>query len=606
MSGGVVTRKNASMLLWLTLILVMAAVLRILHIDQQSLWIDEGFTWHLTQAPDPLHILSRDVHPPLYFLLADAWVALAGDSVLAMRFLSVLPGLLSVAVIVPLSRELLRWHNSVAATVPLLAALLLALLDAEIFLAQEARSYTLQTLLVLLSMWGMLRWSRCGGRGWLLLWILSLTALVYTFYLAALIGVAQGVWVLLTLRGRRRLGAVVALIAAALLVVPWLLLTLGAQTDNLSYADWIRLSKHGVGVIADLVLRWFGQMWPLTLLLALLALVHVDYTGDRWRLRLRPASVGLLLALWLLLPLVLTFIANEALPLYQPRRVNIISGAVVLLIAFGLGNVQRPARWLLVAALVLYGLTTVDFWRDKLPWRTMAAATAPLMQADSALLLELGGDEYAPRYHYQALLPDDVTVRGLTSWRKFEPETYESGLPAIIDAHDTVWLFYWGSDTSALAWLDELNFIRTWTYTVDFNPDVYLYRYDRLPDEPVASYANGLLLRNARFYPDLRADLLWSSDAPLTSDYVTSAFLLDAEGRLVAQQDSTPQPPPSRWEPGAVIYDPKQMQPVDGAALPPGDYRLGVVVYEWVAGQPQRVPLAGGADSLLLGTLTLP
>ncbi|MCA9888630.1 MAG: glycosyltransferase family 39 protein [Anaerolineae bacterium] len=589
---------------WLLPILLLAVVTRFWGIDDQSLWIDEGFTWYLTQSPNPIFILTRDVHPPLYFLMIDGWVALTGDSVLAMRTFSLLASLISIALIVPVTDELARWRGSSRLLLPILAALLLALADSENFLAQEVRSYTLQTTIILLGTWAMLRWIRRGGTGWLVLWTLSNAALVYTFYLAALVAVAQGVWVLIVLRGRKRVIAVGALIVAALLAAPWLLNTLGQQSDNLVMVDR-RILSEDIGILADLAFRWLGRMWPLTGALLLLGLVHVRYQAENWRISWRPYAPALLLILWLVLSLMLTFIANERLPLYQPRRVNFITGAVVLLIAFGLTNIQRPARWLLVGAIVVYGLTTVDFWRDKQPWRDMAATTAPYIHDDAVLLVELGGDDYAPVYHYTHALPADIPVRGLTSWRRYEPETYEAGLPALIDAHDTVWLFYWGKDTSALAWLDELGFRRTEEIRVDFNPDVFLWRYDRLPDVPVAVYENGLVLADAAYFNDLGVDLLWASDMALDADYTTSAFLLNSDGQLVAQQDSAPdERPTSQWNPATLVYDGKLMQPAAGP-LPTGDYTVGVVVYRHEGDNLVRLLTTEGDDSVILGTLHL-
>src|SRR5688572_19457166 len=146
-------------LFWLLLILLLAALLRIYHLNLYSLWIDEGFTWNFTQYDNPLLILRRDVHPPLYFFAIRAWVQVAGTSVIAMRFFSVLPSMLSVAVVYQVAREIERQRGTSTIT-PLLAALLMALTDAEIMLAQEVRGYTWHVLFACLSMWGFLRWIR--------------------------------------------------------------------------------------------------------------------------------------------------------------------------------------------------------------------------------------------------------------------------------------------------------------------------------------------------------------------------------------------------------------------------------------------------------------
>ena len=516
----------------LLLILLLAAVLRIYHIELLSLWIDEGFTWNLTQYHDPFLILRQDVHPPLYFVAIDAWVTLTGTSRLAMRYFSVLPGIMSIAVIYVLAHELQRQRGwSRRETIPMLAAFLLALADAEIFLAQEARSYTWHVLFACLSMWGFLRWLRLHTWRWLILWGCSTVALIYTFYPGAFIGVVQGLYALLFLNtsgthprqrlrrffNQKRLIALTVLVASALLLLPWLLLTLPEQSGNLSYAEWIQ--RDALAFWADdFSVRYLTQQWPLMLGLMLLGLVtlhyhrQTDYAG--WSVR--PLAPVMLLCLWLIVPLLLTFLINEVIPFYQPRRVSQIVPAIALLVAFGLGNLPRAGRVFLVLVIGVYSLTHVDFWRYKQPWQQMAQQTAPYIAPGTPVFFELGGDDYAPRYHYGQVLPhsDDYLfdpsrtlepgiceLIGLTTWRHLERETYQAGLPPLLNSLNHLWLFYWSSDTGALTWLDEFGFERTATFTVDFNPDVALYRYDRLPDAPLAAYTNGLRLRDVLLHP---------------------------------------------------------------------------------------------------------
>lgn len=591
----------------LLLILLLAAAVRMIGIDAESLWIDEGFTYYLTQYDDPLKMLFLDVHPPLYFVLADGWVALTGITELAMRYFSVLPSVLSVAVIYQVARELSRLRGDLRTTAPLLAAFMLALSDPEIFLSQEIRSYTHQVLLILLSMWGMLRWQRTNRRGWLILWVISLSALVYTFYIAAFIGIAQGLYVLIFMRGRQRVIGIIALIIAALSVAPWLLITLGEQSGNLSYANWLRLTPT---TIEDIIRRWYTDQWPLTIGLSLLGLVtFID--APPLKIRWRPIAPAALLLLWLIVPLVLTFIGNTQAPLYQPRRITMITPAVALMIAFGLANLKPPARGFLVAVLLVYGLTSSDFGQFKQPWRDMAQDTAPYIAPDDLLLAELGGDDYAVVYHYDRILPNSVTVRGLTTWRHLQPETYEAGLPALIDSHNPVWLFYWGKDESALAWLDNLNFTRTHEITVEFNPDVYLWRYDRLPSAPIATYENGMTLHTVRPVAENGlVDLIWSTSAPLDRDYVTSVVLLDEAGAVIAQRDSVPAEGARStlgWTPENAVYDAKFVTTPDGAPIPAGTYTIGVVVYAFDENQQiERILTAAGDDLFTAGTITIP
>jgi hypothetical protein len=91
-----------------------------------------------------------------------------------------------------------------------------------------------------------------------------------------------------------------------------------------------------------------------------------------------------------------------------------------------------------------------------------------------------------------------------------------------------------------------------------------------------------------------------------TLDFTTSAFLLDANGQLVAQQDSFPgkalaERPTTTWKRGEVIYDPKLMVTTDGKDLPPGRYAVGVQIYTLDNGV--RAPTLDGEPWAVVGTI---
>src|SRR5215831_7071934 len=83
-------------------ILLLAAATRIINVSGWPVWTDEGWS---TWAASDHHlnvILSRvaqDRHPPLYFLSLSVWWSVAGYSRIALRFLSIAGGLLTVAAV---------------------------------------------------------------------------------------------------------------------------------------------------------------------------------------------------------------------------------------------------------------------------------------------------------------------------------------------------------------------------------------------------------------------------------------------------------------------------------------------------------------------------
>ena len=117
-----------------------------------------------------------------------------------------------------------------------------------------------------------------------------------------------------------------------------------------------------------------------------------------------------------------------------------------------------------------------------------------------------------------------------------------------------------------------------------------------------ATFGGGLRLTGVRLSP-AAAVLRWETDAPLPFDYTLFLHLLDADGNLIAQADAQPgwlvSLPVTRWEPGRPILTGTPL-PAD---LPPGRYRVRVGWYNWQT--LERLPLAGGGDSLIVGEIAV-
>lgn len=143
----------------LLVIALLSILLRLSHLDA-SIWNDEIFSTHvwLGFRRQTLAWMAYDTHPPLYHLVMLLWVSVFGDSALSIRTLPLLCSAASVF-----------WMGRVATCLVgprggMLAAALLALSGASIFYAQEARSYSLVILLLLLMSESFLRYVRSGDR----------------------------------------------------------------------------------------------------------------------------------------------------------------------------------------------------------------------------------------------------------------------------------------------------------------------------------------------------------------------------------------------------------------------------------------------------------
>lgn len=200
--------------------------LRLLLLGSKSLWLDEARSLLFAQAgaASVWAGKSETYHPPLYYILLQAWAQL-GTSEWALRLSSALVGSLSIPLIYALA------HRLAGRTVALSAAWLAALSPLLVWYAQELRSYSLLTVLGLLASLALVNLimhpARGSAFGWWLLFVVAMSAAFYTHYNAVLLIPVQLLLILLssqtdTARWRTLVAWLVAWSLIGLLYWPWL------------------------------------------------------------------------------------------------------------------------------------------------------------------------------------------------------------------------------------------------------------------------------------------------------------------------------------------------------------------------------------------------
>ncbi len=292
------------------LLLLIATGLRAWQLDAQSLWFDEGFSWHAATQPSLAAVVDGDpTNPPLYYLLLHVWIRLTGDSEFGLRVFSLLQGILLLAGIGALAR---RWFCQPTALIALGLGAFTPLLW---WAAQEARMYNTLALAVLLMTAGYLSLQRHPQRrrAWLALAAGELIAL-YTHNTGIVV-----------------LGAI-----------------------NLVFAlGWgLRLRRGGPDW--RLLWRWsIAQLAVLALWLPELLARFRNLSGANAALRTPPdLSPHLLWQSWQAV-----WAASWEMVLADPPALQVSAGLMLLLLLTSLAALRRPAGrtlWGLLAAL--YGV----------------------------------------------------------------------------------------------------------------------------------------------------------------------------------------------------------------------------------------------------------
>ncbi len=618
----------------ITLILIFAAATRIINVSSWPVWTDEG--WSIWATDDPhldvvLDNLAHDRHPPLYFVALRGWRSLAGDSPLALRYLSIAAGLLTVAVTYRIGVDVFGKRAG------LYAALLLAVLPIAVYYSQEVRHYGWFTLFVALSWLCFLRYLRRPQLGILVGYILSLTLAFYTLYFAVLplaiqvvVGLLwdfRGWYADITRIGRSaahsckklrnpRMWLLGAWMTTAMLYAPWLWViatiqfpTLTSGIGNLPGTYAATLTN--IPPLGELLL---GTQWALLLGFAALGIWAIQ----RYKIRggTPRRRVILLGGLGLL---VFMFILSVKFNLLSARTLVFLVPLLVVVCGYGASIIQdqnstllKPSYTLanvLLGAWVIVTLATPTVIQPRIDSDKTARIVAQDYAAGDLIVLETGWDDNAFAYQMRQVIPDAEIIRTITRADIYSHD--KDLLPAItpqLESHRRVWVVQWLQAPQIMKSLDNgtEGFKPVIRHELPVNEDyrqrfgesviqMVLYEKPQLDVTPL-QFGDLFTLRDA--LPPTQAhagqklpiDLWWSVLKPPTLDYSVGVFLLDNTGAVRVDHNGSPSDKPTtQWTTDGLYFDRHTLSlPAD---LPAGHYSLVVKVY-WY-GDNEALPVDG-------------
>ncbi|MFN8473341.1 MAG: glycosyltransferase family 39 protein [Anaerolineae bacterium] len=581
----------------LVAVTLLAFGLRVAQLDAQGLWSDE-FTSLERAGMAPLELLGKlpVEHVPLYFWLLHFWTLVVGSSDVALRFLSVIAGTLTVPLLYALARRL------VAPTAAMLGAFLLAVNPFQVWYSQEARMYAMLATLGLLALWALdvaltepkHRFPAAA------VYVAACVAAMYAHYYGVLIPILGCLWTVARLvypRPWRRSWAWTLLLtnaAIALLCIPWLarVVHLGEYSSPLAPLSRDPLNfaaMYAFGTtLPDEAFLWLGIGATILGAVGLVSLFRAgrarrDYAG--FDLAVIAVAVPLTLGVALLwrgsvfhpryfimaAPVYCLMLAQAILALY--RRNVALGGVAALFLVAG----------------ALYSLSL---------WYTNDEYAKSIDKSYMAFILDNGGPNDAlladgPRLGYIERYGSDeldsvVNLRGRV--HQEGPAAEMSAVEKAAAEHNLVWFVTRPPDEAdnVKAWLDTHGYQATREQFENYT--VYAYSFPQatvtpMPPVEIEGAAPVSLTWAAEPNPAKPDDVVdvslrWLPHGPLPADSKVSLRLYDATGNLTWQRDREPNDgtlSTQDWRPGDTVDD-RLALGIPGD-LEPGTYTLRVVLY---------------------------
>ena len=394
----------------LMLALVFGALLRFGDLGALQMSADEGATWAAAAAPSISQLIAiQQTHNagklPFHDLILHGWIALFGDGLPAMRSLSALFGILTIILMVPATREVLRL--SAPALDPreidmtaALSALICAVSLVTIKHSREARMYGLLLAAAVAQVWLFLRAIRRATlTDYVILAILTATMVAASLVSAPMIA-TEGLWLLVMLASRARaksaLAAGVAVAGGVAILTPalYVLIRHGAQAVQEGKVNWLVMPPWWEP--AAFFNKATGSFaFPVMAALAIWGL---------WRGWSGPRTSLAFALLWMWAPPILLLIGSHVWrPMFVERYALYAFPAFFILVAFGIWQLPgNAARAIATVAIVVLALGHIhSYWRKPhdTDWREAARVAAASLRPDGTVAVAPGWAVEVVRYY---------------------------------------------------------------------------------------------------------------------------------------------------------------------------------------------------------------
>lgn len=401
----------------LIFILAIALVIRLAGIASRPIWYDETFSILLSEQ-GPSAILNGTIatdadasaaeeHPPAYYFILWGWIKIFGNSLVAVRMLSIITSIGIIFCVYLIASHLFDQQTA------LTAAFLSTILPFQIHYGQEIRMYGLLTLWLCIATYALLK------RQWILFSIAAALA-QYTHNLAAFYLIPLAITPIFQKDWKTLRSLTLAGFAAIIIYSPWLT-QLPAQLSKVTSSFWVE--KPGFEKLFTLLLIYLPNL-PLpdnlllpALLLATLTTALAAFQTYRSHNEDRQYSKsGLWLAHLAFTPPLLLWLASQISPMYIERALLPSHTIFCIWLAWAFRQTKLPRPVQLVAFALIIASAGMGFYQHLsykgFPYGPFAALNQKIQHRfeQGDVVIHSNKLTYLPSFYFSPKLPQSYII----------------------------------------------------------------------------------------------------------------------------------------------------------------------------------------------------
>jgi hypothetical protein len=434
--GGENVRRRVSLDLGLAAaVLGLALGTALFRLPGTSLWADEAFSVEFVSSPWPVfwgYLWDREANMVLYHLLLRGWLAITGSlgltpDELIVRMPSIVFSVLGAVTVYWLGRRF--WSRTVGAV----GGVLYVLNELALGVARQARSYSLQMLLVCVGWYALFAAITAERRRmwWWSGYVVAMTLALYAHLFSALVLAAQLIAFAVMLlspsewrdRARRSVKAMIASVVAictALIPMVMYAVTRGPSNTHVPPASLMELARLLWNIAGQNLV--YGSLLGLAALIAVVVTLRAAPRAVD-RERSLPLAPAVALACWLAVPILLAAAATQPgfnLHLFAWPYFVVVVPALCLLAGVGVaalrGAAQRRALALALIAAAAFA-TPIYASPPAQDFRTAAGWIQEHYRAGDGLICTSWSCSLAMQYYVRLGAVSDGLIDGTpASW----------------------------------------------------------------------------------------------------------------------------------------------------------------------------------------------
>lgn len=407
-------------------ILLVGFLLRIIELGSSSLWLDEIHSYERASQVNwqtAYRMLQSSGHAPLYeVILLHYWIKL-GTGEYILRLLSVMLGVLNIAAVYALARELF------SARIGLLSAALLAASPLHIYYSREVRMYTLAALLTTLEAYSFYKafFTTISRHKWWPTYILFSTLGLYTHYITGLtlmtILTFGLIWIVFKKHGNALYPLLLPHIVVGFFFAPWLP-TVWAQLQEprLTWIPTLTLKRFLTTLVSffinQTIVEWAYPVFALSLVLTVIVGLSTLSAKKQNRKSDRGKAI-LFISNCVGGPIAIALAISIFKPLIVDRYFLIVVPLACILLALGI--VQSARQFIMIPivtilaigmAISAYGVVTTEWKED---WQGIATYVRNKSMSNDIIVFIPGVLRLPFNHYYQGASPQYDMPANLTN-----------------------------------------------------------------------------------------------------------------------------------------------------------------------------------------------